>query len=96
MMLTLKVNDTDNYAILNGYDKKKGLIKVSSIDKSVNVKKGDIVVTSGLGELFPAGIYIGTVESEEMDKYDLSKILYIKTKQDFNDIHYVSILKEKK
>lgn len=94
--VAVKVNDTDNYAILNGYDKKKGLIKVSSIDKSVNVKKGDIVVTSGLGELFPAGIYIGTVESEEMDKYDLSKILYIKTKQDFNDIHYVSILKEKK
>ena len=64
--------------------------------KALDVKKDDIVLTSGLGELFPAGIFIGTVESQENDKYNLSKTLYIKTRQDFNNIHYVTILKEKK
>ena len=94
--VAVKINDSDNYAILNGYDKKSGLLKVVDIDKTTPVKKGDVVVTSGLGEMFPAGIFIGTVEKIENDKYNLSKILYIKTKQDFNNIHYVTILKEKK
>ncbi len=94
--VAVKTNDTDNYAILNGYDKKSGLLKVVDIDKTTNVKKDDVILTSGLGELFPAGIYIGTVEKITNDKYNLSKTLYIKTKQDFNNIHYVTILKEKK
>ena len=46
--------------------------------------------------MFPRGIYIGTVDKIINDKYDLSKTLYIKTKQDFNNIHYVTILKENK
>lgn len=94
--VSIKVNDTDNYAILNGYDSKKSLMKVTGVNKTTTINKGDVVVTSGIGGLFPAGIYIGTVEEVENDKYDLSKTVYIKTKQDFNNIHYVSILKEKK
>ena len=45
--------------------------------------------------MFPAGIYIGTVEEIESDKYNLSKIVYIKTSQNFNDVHYVTVLKVK-
>ena len=93
--VSIRTGDRDNYAILNGYDHKKGLIKVTGIDKTTVVNKGDTVVTSGLGELFPAGIYIGTVEQEESDKYDLTKTLYIKTNQDFSNVHYVTVLKVK-
>lgn len=93
--VAIRTNDSDNYAILNGYDKKNSLIKLTGVDKSTNVEKNDQVVTSGLGGLFPGGIYVGTVEKIEADKYDLSKTLYIKTTQDFNNIHYVTILKEK-
>ena len=93
--VAIKTNETDNYAILNGYIKKDNLIKVTGIDKTTNVNIGNIVLTSGLGEFFPGGIYIGTVEKIESDKYNLSKTLYIKTSQDFNDIHYVTVLKVK-
>ena len=60
------------------------------------INKGDIVLTSGLGSMFPAGIYIGEVEKVENDRYNLSKTVFIKTYQNFNDIHYVTVLKEKK
>lgn len=93
--VAIKTNDSDNYAILNGYNKKTGLIKLTGVDKTTNVAKEDQVVTSGLGGLFPGGIYVGTVEKIKSDKYDLSKTLYIKTAQDFNNIHYVTVLKEK-
>ena len=93
--VSIKTNEDDNYAILNGYDKKTGLIKVSGVDKTTNINIDDSVVTSGLGEMFPSGIYIGQVKDIKNDKYNLSKTIYIKTSQDFNDIHYVTILKVK-
>lgn len=93
--IAIKTNDVDNYAILNGYDKETGLIKATGIDKTTNINQGDTVVTSGLGEMFPSGIYIGKVEKTESDKYDLSKTIYIKTDQNYNSIHYVTVLKVK-
>lgn len=93
--VAIKTPSGDSYAVLNGYDKEKNLIKVTGIDKITSINKGDIVLTSGLGEMFPAGIYIGTVEEIESDKYNLSKIVYIKTSQNFNDVHYVTVLKVK-
>ena len=93
--VSIKINNHDNYAILNGYDQENNLLKVTGVSKTTEAKKGDIVVTSGLGQLFPSGIYVGQVEKVSNDKYDLSKTVYIKTKQDFNNIRYVSILKEK-
>ena len=81
------------YAILNGYDQKQKLFKVIWVNKTVTIEKNTQVVTSGLGELFPAGIYVGTVEKVETDKYNLSQTLYIKNDQNFNSIHYVTVLK---
>ena len=94
--ITIKTNDVDNYAIMNGYDKESGLIKATGIDKTTPINQNDVVLTSGLGSMFPGGIYIGTVEKIESDKYNLSKTIYIKTYQNFNDIHYVTVLKVKK
>ena len=94
--VAIKTNEVDNYAILNGYDKETGLIKATGIDKTTPVNMGDVVLTSGLGGMFPGGIYIGVVDKIESDKYNLSKTIYIKTNQNFNDIHYVTILKVKK
>ena len=93
--IAIQTNDVDNFAILSGYDLKTGLMKATGIDKTTNIQIGDTVLTSGLGSMFTAGIYIGTVEKIENDKYDLSKTIYIRTYQDFNDIHYVTVLKVK-
>lgn len=93
--IVINTNDVDNFAILNGYDSKTNLIKATGIDKTTNINIGDKVLTSGLGKKFPAGIYIGTVEKIESDKYNLSKTVHIKTYQNFNDIHYVTVLKVK-
>ncbi len=93
--IAIQTNGVDNYAILNGFVEDTGYILATGIDKTTIINKGDLVVTSGLGELFPAGITIGTVEEMEWDKYNLSKTLYIKTYQNFHDIHYVTVLKVK-
>ena len=83
-------------AILSGYDKENNLVLISEVDSRVDINKGDVVTTSGLGGMFPRGIYIGEVETITNDKYGLSKTLGVKTTQDFNNIHYVTVLKEEK
>lgn len=92
--VSISTKDVDTTAILSGYDKESNLVLVNGVDSLVDVKKGDVVTTSGLGGMFPRGIYIGVVEEITNDKYGLSKTLGIKTNQDFNNIHYVTILKE--
>lgn len=65
------------------------------IEQSKNeIKKGDKLLTSGLGN-FPKNIYIGDVEKIEKDNYNISYILYVTPKQDMNDIDYVAVLKSK-
>lgn len=91
--VSVTTNSGDIYAVLNGYDKKKKTIKVTGVDKTSQVNVGDVIKTSGLGGMFPRGIYIGTVKEIKNDKYDLSKTLYVETKQNFDEIHYVTVLR---
>lgn len=94
--VSIATSNGETNAILSGYDKKKNEILVSGVDSNIDIKKDDSVTTSGLGGMFPRGIYIGKVESISTDKYGLSKTLAIKTNQNFNSIHYVTVLKGEK
>lgn len=90
----IQLEEKTQYAILNGYDQENDLLKITAIDKNINIPKDSIVITSGLGQM-PKGIYIGKVVKTEIDKYNLSQIVYVKPKQKFSNINYVTILKEK-
>ena len=94
--VSIATSNGETNAILSGYDKKKNEILVSGVDSNVDINKDDVITTSGLGGMFPRGIYIGKVAAISIDKYGLSKTLAIKTNQNFNSIHYVTILKGEK
>ncbi len=94
--VSIATDSGDSYAILSGYNKKDGTVKVTGVSKDLQVSPGNVVTTSGIGGLFPRGIYVGEVKSIKSDKYNLSKTLHIKSKEDFNNIHYVTVLKENK
>lgn len=93
--VSITTESGDTNGILNGYDKKSGLLMINGVNKTFNIKENDKVLTSGLGGKEPRGIYIGTVKKIKSDKYNLSKIVYLETSQDFNNIHYLTVLKEK-
>ena len=94
--VSINIKGKDSYAILNGYDKKKNVLIITGIDNRLNTKKGTIIKTSGLGGVFPSGLYVGEVIGEEKDSYNLTKKVFVKTNQDFDNIHYVTVLKGKK
>ena len=88
--------DEDNYiyGLLVGYDKNKKSFIIEGIADNTEIKKGSIVTTTGLGNSFPSGILVGTVDSITKDNFDLSRTVLVKTSVDFDNINYVTILKK--
>lgn len=63
-----------------------------NIDSSGNINEGDIIVTSGLGGVYPAGLIVGEVKSIEYDDYDTTKFAVIKPYEDIRTLTDVIIL----
>ena len=96
MQLSVVVNssETSFYGVLSEYQRTTDSFLVTGIPATANVQVGDTVTTSGLGGIFPAGIYIGTVSACQNDAFGITKNIQIKANQDFNHLKYVAILKK--
>lgn len=81
--------------VINGYNYDNKTATVEGISNTDNVTAGDLVYTSGLGGVFPAGILVGTVADIKTDSYDLSKIISVTLSANFDDINYVAVLRRK-
>lgn len=88
----IKLNKNEVYGILNNYS--DGMFEVMGIVENVEIPSGTMVVTTGLGNIFPSGLLVGYVDSVTTDNFDLSKIVNVKSAIDFNDISYVTIVKK--
>ena len=60
-----------------------------------DVKKGDKIISSGFGGIFPKGLNVGTISGIKMDKHKIFKVLYIKIQVDFDYVEEVFVLKRK-
>ena len=87
----VKIDDKEYYGILNNYN--DGVFEVMGIVENVDIPSGSSVVTTGLGNIFPSGILVGTVLSVKTDNFDLSKIVNVKPAGSFDDISYVTVVK---
>jgi len=84
----------ENSGILKGY-KDSGnnlLAKLYYLPIDSNVAKGDVILTSGLGGLYPKGIRIGSVLSVEEDKGKVMKTALVEPYVDFNKIQELFIV----
>lgn len=70
----------------------KNRTTLTKIDSSGNINKGDIIVTSGLGGVYPADIIVGEVTSIEYDPYDTTKYAVVKSYEDIRAVTDVVIL----
>ena len=91
--VTIYNSDNKINGLINGYNYDKEVLEVEGISNTENVEVGDLVYTSGLGGVFPAGILIGKVDSITTDVYDLAKLINVKPSANFDDINFVSVLK---
>lgn len=74
--------------------KDQGLIKMNYIPVGVEVKEGDTVETSGIGGIFPKGIFIGRVIKVDNKQPQIMRYAIVQPAVDFKRLEEVVILKE--
>jgi len=89
----IKNNDEYMYGLLNGYNIDTNKYIIEGVSYSKDIELNSIVTTTGMGDLFPAGIVIGKVSGINTDQFDLANIIEIESLVDFNNINYVTVLK---
>ena len=68
-------------------------LQLTKIPKTVEVKKGDTVVSSPYSDRYPPGIPIGYVEKVEQDQETNTYILKIRTAVDFYTLQHAYVVK---
>ncbi len=93
--VSVKVTRTkENTGILRSYRESadKSIVKVENLPMNSDVKPGDTVVTSGLGQIYPKDIMVGTVKSVEEDKVNVMKNAVIEPTVNFNKLEELFIV----
>jgi rod shape-determining protein MreC len=85
--------ETEVFGFVQGFDDKQKLLLVKAIPSGAKIEKGQAVITSGLGGVFPKGLTIGKVVEVKPDQYGLNQTAYIKPGADFYDIENVIVIK---
>ncbi|MDE3839768.1 rod shape-determining protein MreC [Bacillus methanolicus] len=83
------------YGFIVGYDEKKKLLLLKEIPYDAKIKKGQNVITSGLGGVFPKLLQIGKVVDVVPDQYGLTQTAYVKPSANLYDISHVMVVKRK-
>lgn len=86
---------TTTDGILENYNASNNRYNIQLFDANAKIEKGLSVITSGNGGVFPPGILVGKVNSEEEAYDNKGKKLIVRPSVDFNDFSYVAVLKVK-
>ncbi|MGG1400388.1 rod shape-determining protein MreC [Bacillus salipaludis] len=82
----------NSFGFVEGFDSEKKLLQVKTIPSGAKIKKGQTVVTSGLGGVFPKDLPIGKVVEVKPDQYGLNQTALVKPGADFYDIQNVLVI----
>ena len=96
--VSVKIKVTDDkyvYGLLSSYDTKEKAFIIEGISENVELLEGMTVTTTGMSNIFPSGILIGTIKGIKKDNFDLAMLALVTPSNDFEDISFVSVLKRK-
>ena len=69
-------------------------LRLSYLDNETEVKKGDMIETSGYGDIYPKGIVIGYVDEVIPESHGLSTYATVTPSVDFAQLKKLYIIKE--
>jgi rod shape-determining protein MreC len=91
-----RVARTDEDAILEGDFTLmlEGKLKLSYLTEDSQLISGDQITTSGLGQVYPAGLVVGTIESIHTEANGLDRYAVVRPAADLDGQRYVFIIKD--
>ena len=72
----------------------EGLCKMTYVSKQANLVPGDYVETSGIGVIFPPGLYIGRIREVETQTQGISQSAIVEPAVDFSKLSEVLVIKD--
>ena len=95
--VSIKVQSTGDTGYLTGYQDKidKNLTQVLELPLDSTVEEGDVILTSGVGMIYPKEIRIGEVISVNEDKVKVMKSAIVKPYVNFNKLEELFIIAPK-
>lgn len=79
--------------VIEGTGEQTGYLRLIHLPKDAPVRPKQLVVTSGLGGLFPKGLPIGEIEDVKVESNGLMKYAMVKPLADFEHLEEVFIVK---
>lgn len=89
---TVQGGESESFGIIEDFNPENGTLLMTKIEQSDPLKVGDTIVTSGLGELFPEGIVIGTVREKSVGVYGLTYTATIEPAAKFSHLREVFVV----
>jgi len=93
---TVLGKETDVFGTIEYYDPEAQALVMTRISENAQaqVEVGDTIVTSGLGQVFPQGIVIGTVVDKKIGEFGITYSAYVKpAAKDFRHLRHVLVVK---
>lgn len=85
-------SNSGDYGVVDFF--KNNVINGYMLDIDSMVEQGDVLLTSGLGGVYPQGLYIGTVGNINMSQDSLRKNITVNSPVDFTHLYRVLVLQE--
>jgi rod shape-determining protein MreC len=89
---TVLGNEEASFGIIQSYDRAEGVLLMTKISQDDPLKVGDIIVSSGLGQVFPKGLVIGEVVEREVGEFGITHVAKIKPAADFSRLYEVFVV----
>ncbi|WP_339319231.1 rod shape-determining protein MreC [Paenibacillus sp. FSL R10-2734] len=74
-----------SFGMIESYNPKTNRMLMTKIPPGDPIAKDDVIVSSGIGGLYPRGLTIGTVDSVEVGEFGLTSTAVIKPSAEFQD-----------
>ncbi|MHA6259321.1 rod shape-determining protein MreC [Sporosarcina sp. CAU 1771] len=87
------LGENSAYGMVEGYDRTRGELIMKLVDSTSEVEIGQKVNSSGLGGIFPEGLYIGEVTEVSTADYGLTKVANIRPAASFSLLDHVIVAK---
>ena len=86
---------TDEIGVAEGnFDlMRRGLLQLSYLPKDIDLQNGDVILTSGIGEVFPRDLVLGVVERVTLAETGISAVAQVKPATDLTSLTQVFIVK---
>lgn len=83
----------ESFGVIDEYDTEYGYLLMSMIKPDIQLEKGDIVVTSGYGEVFPKGLVIGEIVAAKRTEGGLTQSVYVEPAANTQNLNELLIIK---